>query len=427
MYKLYSFRFSNGERHGVLVHAVSGEPLIYQNLYITVHHRNKSDMINTIKSTIGILGFFAELCDFLSLDVEGRFRTGDLLTNSEIESISLWSKKPKSELSKAKSCERENSVTPINIKKIELARYTVVIDKNLVGANTTYNRLTIISQYITWLANTISPASQRAINRMTNRIINHRPVKMSSSSNEPFKSLKEWQKDRLLEVVEPTSADNPWKKDGVRYRNQLIVHLLLYVGERKGELLSLKATDLDPGKRTLCIRRNADDPDDPRKNPALVKTLSRDIDVFDELYLMIEEYIMKYRSKIQGVNKCPYLFVSHQNGASVAMPLSHSAIDKIFFTLTKKLGFNVHPHSLRHTWNDTFSEQVEPFLISGEMSESEVEDLRSYLMGWKEGSGTAETYTKRYQQKKGMKLGLHLQEKMRTTDKKRIDDNQLPI
>jgi len=427
MYKYHAFRFSNGERHGLLVHADTGQPLIYQNLYITTHHRNKSDMINTIKSAIGVLAFFAELCDFLGLDIESRFRTGDLLKDSEIESIALWSKKPKAELSKAKSCEKENNVVPINLKKIELARYTVVIDEDLVGANTAYNRLTIISQYVTWLANTVSSASHKSISRMTNSIINHRPVKMSSSGNEPFKSLEEWQRDRLLEIVEPTAVDNPWKNEGVCHRNRLIVHLLLYVGERKGELLSLKATDLDPGKRTLCIRRNADDPADSRTNPALVKTLSRDVDVSDELYLMIEEYIMKYRSKVNGVNKCPYLFVSHQNGASVAKPLSHSSIDKIFATLTETLDFNVHPHALRHTWNDSFSEQVEPFLNSGEMSESEVEDLRSYLMGWKEDSGTARTYTKRFQQKKGMKFGLHLQKKVRTDDKKRIDDNKLPI
>jgi len=219
MYKYHAFRFSNGERHALLLHAGTGEPLIYQNLYITTHHRNKSDSINTIKSVIGTLGFFAELCDFLRLDIESRFRVGDLLTNSEIESISLWCKKPKAELSKAKSCVKVNNVVPINLKKTELARYTVVIDENLVCANTTYNRLTIISQYVSWLANTVSPASsQRAISRMTNRIINHRPVKMTSPDNEPFKSLEKWQKDRLLEIVEPSSVDNPWKKEGVRHR-----------------------------------------------------------------------------------------------------------------------------------------------------------------------------------------------------------------
>ena len=219
MYKYHAFRFSNGERYGLLVHTDTGQPLIYQNLYVTTHHRNKSDSINTIKSAIGTLGFLAELCDFLGIDIESRFRAGNLLTGSEIESVSLWSKKPKTELSKAKSCKQANNVVPINLKKIELARYTVVIDENLVGANTTYNRLTVISQYVTWLANTVSPASsQRAISRMTNRIINHRPVKMTSPDNEPFKSLEKWQKDRLLEIVEPSSVDNPWKKEGVRHR-----------------------------------------------------------------------------------------------------------------------------------------------------------------------------------------------------------------
>jgi hypothetical protein len=54
------------------------------------------------------------------------------------------------------------------------------------------------------------------------------------------------------------------------------------------------------------------------------------------------------------------------------------------------------------------------------MSQSEVEDLRSYLMGWKEDSGTAKTYTKRYQQKKAMKFALHLQKRTRSADKNRL-------
>lgn len=55
------------------------------------------------------------------------------------------------------------------------------------------------------------------------------------------------------------------------------------------------------------------------------------------------------------------------------------------------------------------------------MSEAQVEDLRSYLMGWKPDSGTARTYTKRYQQKKALKLGLYLQKKVRNDDKEIID------
>jgi len=422
MYKYQLFMLPNGERYGLLVCGDTGLPLMYQNLYTIIHHRNKSDSINTIKSVIGVLGFFAELCDFLGINLESRLRIGDLLSNSEIELIALWLKKPKVELLKAEKSKKANNVVSINLKKIELARFTVVVDEDLVGANTTYNRLTVISQYVTWLANTISPAFQAEITRMSKRITDHRPVKVDSSSgDEPFKSLEMDQKNRLLGMIELNSADNPWKTEAVRYRNQLIVHILMYVGCRKGELLSLKVADLNPGEKTICIRRDADNPDDPRINPALVKTLSRDVEISDELYSMVEEYVIKYRSKVKGANKCSYLLISHQNGASKAMPLSHSAVDKVFAELSSTLGFSVHPHALRHSWNDDFSSQVESFLSSGEMSESEVEGLRSYLIGWKEDSGTARTYTKRYQQKKAMKFGLHLQRKIRTADKERIE------
>ena len=37
------------------------------------------------------------------------------------------------------------------------------------------------------------------------------------------------------------------------------------------------------------------------------------------------------------------------------------------------------------------------------------EKLRSYLQGWKEGSGTAKWYNQRFTQEKAMKFGLELQ------------------
>ncbi|WP_458137707.1 tyrosine-type recombinase/integrase [Methylomonas sp. YC3] len=379
---------------------------------MTIHHRNKHDSINTIRSVIGVLGFFATLCDLLEIDIEARFRKGKLLTKPEIESIGLWATKPIEALFENKNAGKNNNVIPINLKRLELARHTIIIDENLVEPNTTYNRLTVISKYLEWLANTFDLATEKEIERMVNRIISHRPVKVSFEDNVNFKSLDENQKKKLMELVELDSPNNPWQGEDIRFRNKLIVHVFYYVGCRKGELLSLKATDLDPGTKQISIRRDADNPNDPRTNPPLVKTKSRDIDIIDEIYLMLEDYVIKYRSKVKGANKCPYLFLSHQRGARSAMPLSHSAIDKIFSELTNVLGFSVHAHALRHAWNDDFSSMVEPYLHSGEMSESEIEDLRSYLMGWKEDSGTAKTYTKRFQHKKAMKIGLQLQRRI---------------
>jgi hypothetical protein len=46
-------------------------------------------------------------------------------------------KKTKVELSKAERSEKVDNVVPINLKKIEIARYTVIVDEDLVEANTT--------------------------------------------------------------------------------------------------------------------------------------------------------------------------------------------------------------------------------------------------------------------------------------------------
>ncbi|MFK5986803.1 MAG: site-specific integrase, partial [Pseudomonadota bacterium] len=379
-YKVQAFKLSNGERAALLVCRETGLPLIYQNLYTTVNHRNKSDSINTIKAVLRTLGFFTQLCEYLKIDLENRFAKGKLFTNQEIELISKWSKKSQEFLNEAESFSSSKNVISINSKRFELARHTVIIDMDILEPETTYARLTNLTKYSVWLANTFNVALDADVEKMKKKLFDKRPEKNSYDDNDkPFKSLTTGQKEKLLEIVKLDSPENIWKDEGVRFRNQLIIHILYFIGCRKGELLTLKATDFDPGKKTVNIRRDADNPDDPRADAPLVKTLSRDIEIDDELYEMVEDYIMKYRSKVKGANKTSYLFLSHQTGSTIANPLSIPSVDKIFASLSKKLGFNVHPHALRHSWNDDFSEMTEPFLASGEMSESEVEDLRSYL------------------------------------------------
>ena len=123
MYRYKAFRLPNGERHGVLVSGEFEEPLLYQNLYVTIHHRNKHDSINTIRSVIGVLGFFAELCDFLEIDLEARFRKGKLLTKPETVSIGQWATKPIDALFENKKAEKNNKVIPINLKRLELSTH----------------------------------------------------------------------------------------------------------------------------------------------------------------------------------------------------------------------------------------------------------------------------------------------------------------
>src|SRR3954466_6160307 len=182
-YRYQPFRFSNGERAGLIVNSDTGLPLMYQNLYITIHHRNSSESINSIQSALGHLGFFAVLCDYLKIDIEHRFQCGRLLDSSEIESIALWCTKSKKDLIEATEAARSKKVLPIKTTRLEFARVAVVIDDQLVKLGTTYNRLTIIAYYLNWLAGTISVAPEQDIIKMKNRIISHRPIRFMDGSD----------------------------------------------------------------------------------------------------------------------------------------------------------------------------------------------------------------------------------------------------
>ncbi len=419
---LKRFRFSNGERAALLIDNQTGIPVHYQNLYVTIHHRNSSDSINTAISCLNNLKYLSEILEYENIDLEHRFLTNQLLTKQEIESISRWAKKKSNSLSEAKSQIQTTKVSSLHLHRIEFSRCTVVIDTDPVESNTVYKRITDFTKYICWLANEICPTKTK-ISLMERQLLSHRPTKnITPSDVRNFKSLTKNQMTRMLDIVRPDSTENPWTHEGVRHRNQLIIHLLYHLGCRKGELLLIKLTQLDSADRLIAIRRNADDASDPRMNEPLVKTLSRDIEITETILKMIDDYVIFFRSKIKNAGKTPYLFLSHQNKSSAASPMSISAIDKIFTQLTNLLGFNVHPHKLRHTWNDDFRDEMDTIIASGAMSETEVEDLQSYLMGWKEGSGSAARYTRRYHHKKAIKLGLHLQEK-RQDENERIVGN----
>ena len=63
------------------------------------------------------------------------------------------------------------------------------------------------------------------------------------------------QRVRLLGMIEPSSASNPWGKVSCRVRNYLILRLLYDLGIRRGELLALRLEDIDVRQCRVSIRR----------------------------------------------------------------------------------------------------------------------------------------------------------------------------
>jgi integrase len=416
-YKVQQFGFESGERYALLINTQTNVPFMHQNLYVTIHHRNTGDSISTMLGCLSDLRLLDEVCEYLDIKLEKRFAQGKLLTKPEMELVSYWTKKKKVALNKAQKVKGAQNVAELkpNLNRLESSRYTVVIDTDLVDVNTTYNRLTNIISYIYWLAKSLVPSNKlKLLDEMETFFKTLRPTK-KAPNNDPtfFKSLTETQMIRILDIIRPDATDNPWIDVATRYRNQMIINVLYDVGCRKGEVLTIKATEIESGSNELKIRRSADNPDDDRKEEPLVKTLGRDVSVSGDVFEMIENYIIKYRTKVKGSGKNPFLILSHQKGANTAKALSISGLNGVFTTLSKAVEFKITPHPIRHTWNDEFSEDIEDAIDAGEITEEEAEDTRSYLMGWKENSGTAKTYTKRYQKKKSLRFALKLQEKKR--------------
>jgi integrase len=80
---------------------------------------------------------------------------------------------------------------------------------------------------------------------------------------------------RLRAVVEPDHPENPFEPK-VRFRNYLIIRLLLDLGIRRGELLGIRVEDCRLGSNgTVTVHRRPDDPDDPRKVQPSSKTEAR--------------------------------------------------------------------------------------------------------------------------------------------------------
>jgi integrase len=222
-----------------------------------------------------------------------------------------------------------------------------------------------------------------------------------------------------LRVTNPDSRENPWKKPFVRLRNCLIVLLLLALGLRRGELLSLKIRHVQTALKRLQVIRNQDDRDDPRKKQPQAKTRERMLPLGPELLALTMQYI-KERGKIAAARKHGFLIVSE-----TGKPLSLSASTEIFAELRIKCP-GVKPvtaHVLRHTANEIFSDEADEI----GMDPVTERRLRTELMGWSPTSEMPEYYLQRKTREQGTKASVGVQQRvMRDVDqaKMRIQEDE---
>lgn len=409
----------SGERLPLLVERATGEPLYQSALYVLTQLRAKnlaSATINQHCRAIMVLCFFLQ---DRKIDLGERMAKGQLLALTEVDALARCCRQVVGELVDQDTKSQSATLARVtSLERVRMRRRSPATNQE-VGAKTASTRGQYIVAFLRWLVGMnatdtivtphprLSSASETALQALSE----HLPSR-GRETQVARKGFTKQVRERILEVIDPSSNDNPWAGIHCRYRNELIVRWLLHLGVRRGEMLGIQTTDIDFQRNEVTIARRADDIDDPRRDEPNTKTYDRLLPLSEEMAALARAYILKMRSQIKAARKHQYLLVANGSGA----PLSKAAFSKIFAELRRRFPelADVHPHLFRHTWNDDFSEQMDREKVGEEREQK----MRSLLMGWAPTSGTAATYTRRHVERKANEASLSMQNRSTRREKK---------
>jgi integrase len=213
--------------------------------------------------------------------------------------------------------------------------------------------------------------------------------------------------DDLYGLALPDSSRNPFRTEALRWRNFVIVLLLLHQGLRRGELLQLPADAVKDGvdrrhgrpRSWLNVSTNPHEILDPRgATPRLKNALAvRQIPISRPVAEAIDNYVVNFRGK----QARSYMFSSQGR-----RPLSLRAINKLFQVLTCHLSeaarrelwnlrrpIRISPHDLRHTCAAVRLGQ----LVGDDTAKlpAAIEQLRPFF-GWSRSSDMPRLYARTY-------------------------------
>lgn len=412
-YAVKTIVLSSGERLPVLVALATGEPLCEPSLYVLSEIRATNRASNTIDHVLRSIIVLQLFLDTHRIDIDKRFREGRVFSLSELDELVRHCRRPVTEQLRVDAILGSNQ--PVRAGSAEVVR---LVQRRVapieVAGHTAANRVTAIRDYLDWLvkyrmARYHSAAAEgvrlwddwkRCKDALDARVPRHK----GRNTIGQREGLPPEVVDRLLSVTSPESLENPWKGEGTRIRNGLVIQWFLDLGLRRGELLNVKISDINFQSEELLVARRADDPEDPRKDQPAVKTRDRKLPLSRHLCAMTHDYITKTRRLIPDARRHPFLFVAMGTGA----PLSLSSVNYLFAELREAFPGEldaVTPHVLRHTWNDRFSETMD----NAKVLEPEEERMRSFLMGWSPTSKTALQYTRRHVRLKAQRVSLQMQ------------------
>ncbi|AUT67234.1 MULTISPECIES: tyrosine-type recombinase/integrase [Paraburkholderia] len=405
--------FESGERFPLLVDVRTGVPLFDPTVFVLSEFRARNRASATIEQVLRALKVFLLFCDQHRIDLARRMLEGQLLELGELDALVQLCRLPMSDIeAQVDACTTASGRAAVSIES-----YRARANRSLpeVAGDSAGVRIRYIRQFIGWLADRrLLSLSARHPSRAV--LLNARdilvaglaariPTGKSRNKTHSRRALDDAAQERLWQVVDINSPENPWQGRHARVRNELIVRWFMGLGVRRGELLGVKVNDVNFRANEVFIARRADDPSDPRVHQPNAKTADRLLPISDDLARRTRHYILEERRRFPEARRHAFLFVA--NGGA---PLSLRGLNKIFSVLSAKHPelMGVFPHLFRHTNNYNFSKNADEQGMDPEKEKK----TRSHLMGWSETSGTAETYTRREIERKARVASLQLQNKM---------------
>lgn len=209
----------------------------------------------------------------------------------------------------------------------------------------------------------------------------------------------------LWEIMQPDSRRNPFRhSESLRYRNFLILLLLLYVGLRRSEatILAVDSAHTDfigsAEHHWLDVRFNPYEEEDGRALPPSLKNkwASRQPPLAEPVALAIDHYVRNYRGRQ------PHTFLlASQWRRGLANNSVNLLFEKVSTKLSKAAGralwsrhrqARVAPHDLRHTCSVV---RLRQFVSAGVPLEEAIGKLRNFF-GWSPTSTMPEHYARAY-------------------------------
>lgn len=147
-----------------------------------------------------------------------------------------------------------------------------------------------------------------------------------------YEDMKYLKKEEVEKIMIAMEMRIDWKNLFVKKRNAAIIRVLLCCGIRRRELLGLKISDIDFGRREMTVRAETSK-----------SRITRTIPLNSSVMAALEDYCNELKKKNYS---SPYFFVS-ENGDK---QLTDHGFKHLIDDLNRRTGVKFHAHQFRHTF-----------------------------------------------------------------------------